>query len=326
MAALDRVAALAEGRRVISEEAGVLGLMAESLDGTFADVLEAVLACEGKVFITGMGKPGHIARKLAATLSSLGTPSVFLHPAEAMHGDLGSLDPRDLVIAISYSGESGEITGILPNIRALGCALVAITGNPSSTLAAAADIVQVLPGLDEACRLGLAPTSSTTAVLAYGDALAVAASAARGFTAADFGRRHPAGSLGKRLVLRVGDLMAKGEGVPSVPEGSALVDAITEIARAHLGAACVTAPDGALVGIVTDGDVRRAVSRRADIYSSSVDDVMSSDPKCAASAEFAFDALSRIRELDVNCLPVVDGGKLVGLVTWRQIVGAGIVG
>lgn len=326
MVVLDRLAAVEEGRRVISEEAGVLGLLAESLDDTFADVLEAVLGCKGKVFLTGMGKPGHIARKLAATLSSLGTPSVFLHPAEAMHGDLGSLDPRDLVIAISYSGESGEITGILPNIRAIGCRLVAVTGNASSTLAAAADIVQVLPEFEEACRLGLAPTSSTTAVLAYGDALAVTASAARGFTAADFGRRHPAGSLGKRLVLRVGDLMARGDEVPSVPVRCALVDAITEIARAHLGAACVVAGDGTLAGIVTDGDVRRAVSRRMDIYSSSVGDVMSSDPKCSTSSEFAYDALSRIRELDVNCLPVVDGGALVGMITWRQIVGAGIVG
>lgn len=313
------------GKRVFDIEITALERLRDSLDGTFAAILDEIIACPGKLIITGMGKPGHIAKKLAATFSSLGTPSFCLHPAEAMHGDLGMIDSCDLVIAISYSGESDEIVRILPNIKLLGAKLIAITGNANSTLAQAADIVQVLPDFEEACSLGLAPTSSTTATLAYGDALAVAASVEHGFDSADFGRRHPAGSLGKKLILKVNDLMAAGDAIPKVLVGSLLVDAVSEISCKRLGAVSVVDDDDRVLGIITDGDLRRFIERKMDIYSVSVDDVMQTNPKVTHSGTLAIDALSQIREQGVNCLPVLDGNRIVGLITWQQIVGAGIV-
>ena len=200
---------LAEAKKVFDVEINALEKTINILYNTFNQILDLIVNCKGKVIITGMGKPGHIAAKLAATFSSLGTPSFRLHPAEAMHGDLGMVSPNDILIAISYSGESDEIINILPSIKMIGVTLVGITGNPNSSLAKASDIVQVLPRFEEACYLGLAPTSSTTATLCYGDALAVVASGIYGFKDADFGRIHPAGALGKKLVLRVNDLMAK---------------------------------------------------------------------------------------------------------------------
>lgn len=322
---MDSEQKLQEGKRVISLEAETLERIRDSLDGTFVDILDKIISCTGKLVITGMGKPGHIAKKLAATFSSLGTPSFFLHPGEAMHGDLGMVGEADVVLAISYSGESDEIINILPNIKLMGATLVAITGNSNSTLAQAADIVQVLPEIEEACHLGLAPTSSTTAVLAYGDALAVAAAEQYGFNSVDFGKRHPAGSLGKKLILKVDDLMASGAAVPRVVVGSLLVDAIKELSNKRLGAVSIVDDQGDLAGIITDGDLRRLVADRKDVYSVTVDEVMSGDPKCAPKGILAVDALSMIREQDVNCLPIVEGRRLVGLITWQSIVGAGIV-
>lgn len=316
---------LEEGRRVIGTEIEALESVRCSLDGTFLAILNEIIACEGKLVITGMGKPGHIAKKLAATFSSLGTPSFFLHPGEAMHGDLGMVDRRDIVMAISYSGESDEIVRILPNIKMIGAKLVAITGNSSSTLAKAAEIVQVLPEFEEACHLGLAPTSSTTAVLAYGDALAVAASVNHGFKDVDFGKYHPAGSLGKKLVLRVEDLMASGEEVPRVNSESLLVDAIKEMSGKRLGAVVVTDEKEDIEGIITDGDLRRLVEGRRDIYSVKSGEVMTRNPKTIDGRSMAVDALRQIHDQDVNCLPVVEGRRLVGLITWQSVVNAGIV-
>lgn len=316
---------LEEGRRVIGAEIEALETVRRSLDETFLAILDAILTCEGKLVITGMGKPGHIAKKLAATFSSLGTPSFFLHPAEAMHGDLGMVDRRDVVMAISYSGESDEIVRILPNIKMIGAKLVAITGNRSSTLARAAEIVQILPEFKEACHLGLAPTSSTTAVLAYGDALAVAASVDHGFKDVDFGKYHPAGSLGKKLVLRVEDLMATGEDVPRVGPDSLLVDAIREMSGKRLGAVVIADVQGKIEGIITDGDLRRLVEARRDVYAVASGEVMTRNPKTIDGRSMAVDALRQIHDQDVNCLPVVEDGRLIGLITWQGVVNAGIV-
>lgn len=313
------------GKKVFDVEITALKRLRDSLDGVFAEILDEIAGCSGKLVITGMGKSGHIAKKLAATFSSLGIPSFCLHPAEAMHGDLGMLDSKDLVIAISYSGESDEIVKILPNVKLLGAKLIAITGNANSSLAQAADIVQVLPEFDEACNLGLAPTSSTTATLVYGDALAVVASTDRGFDSIDFGKRHPAGSLGKRLILKVDDVMATGVAIPRVSEGSLLVDAIAEISGKRLGAVSIVDCDDRVLGIITDGDLRRFIEKRMDIYSVNVDEVMHVSPKLTYSGTLAIDALRQIREQSVNCLPVLEGERLIGMVTWQQIVGAGIV-
>ena len=322
---MDRDSKIAEGKRVVEVEADALRAVSGAIDGTFVAILDAITACRGKLVITGMGKPGHIARKLAATFSSLGTPSFFLHPAEAMHGDLGMVGADDVVIAISYSGESDEVVRILPNIKMIGATLIAITGNAGSSLAAAADILQVLPGFDEADYLGLAPTSSTAAVLAYGDALAVAAAREYGFKESDFGKFHPAGSLGKKLVLRVSDLMARGGDVPMVPEGSMLAEAIEELSRKKQGIVSVVDGHGSLLGVITDGDLRRAVEQRRDIYETLAADVMATSPRSTAPDVLAIDALRKIRDEGVNSLPVVDRGTVVGTITWQVIVKAGIV-
>lgn len=314
-----------EGKRVLEVEIDPLTRLHDALGDDFVAIFDEIIKKRGKLVITGMGKPGHIAKKLAATFSSLGTPSFCLHPAEAMHGDLGMIGPEDTVIAISYSGESDEIVKILSNIKLIGATLVAITGNADSTLAKAADLVQVLPKFDEACNLGLAPTSSTTAVLAYGDALAVAASKEYGFNDADFGRFHPAGSLGKRLILRVDDLMAAGSRMASVSSHGLLMEAIKEISKKRLGAVCVVGKDGGLEGIITDGDIRRAVADHKDIYAVTVNEIMTSSPKRTHLGALAIDALVQMKDQNINCLPVERDGELAGMVTWQDIVGAGIV-
>lgn len=297
-----------------------------ALDSTFLKILDKIVECKGKVVVTGMGKPGHIARKLAATFSSLGTPSFCLHPAEAMHGDLGMISPADLVLAISYSGESDEIIKIIPNIKMIGAEIVAITGNPTSTLAKAADIVQVLPPFQEACHLGLAPTSSTTAALCFGDALAATASKVYGFREQDFGRLHPAGSLGKKLILKVEDLMAKGEENPYVDMETPLIDAITVMSHKGLGMVSIVDREMRLRGIITDGDLRRLIERRIDLYAVCVEKAMTPSPLRTSPERLAIDALRYIRQHKINNLPVVDTeDHLVGTITWQQIIRAGIV-
>ncbi len=317
---------LLEGKKVFDIEIEALQKTRDALDETFVQILDLVVNCEGKVIITGMGKPGHIASKMAATFASLGTPSFKLHPAEAMHGDLGMVSANDVVIAISFSGESDEIVKILPNIKMIGATLVGITGNPESSLAKASDIVQVLPKFEEACYLGLAPTSSTTSVLCYGDALAVVASGIYGFKDSDFGKFHPAGSLGKKLILKVDDLMAHADEIPVVPEGTLLMDAIPVMTKKGLGIVSVVDDNNVLKGIICDGDLRRIIERKVDIYSVTVDDVMIVNPKTVTKEKLAVDALHFIKRTNINNLPVVDAdNKLVGTITWQQIVKAGIV-
>ncbi|MFQ7574536.1 MAG: SIS domain-containing protein [Lachnospira sp.] len=317
---------IAEAKKVFDIEIEALKKTRDSLDGVFVEILDLVTECKGKVIITGMGKPGHIATKLAATFSSLGTPSFCLHPGEAMHGDLGMISSNDIVIAISYSGESDEIVRILPNIKMIGAKLIGITGNSSSTLAKASDIVQVLPPFEEACYLGLAPTSSTTAVLCYGDALAVVASGVYGFKDIDFGRFHPAGSLGKKLILKVADLMAKDEKNAVVTEASSLKDAIIELSKKGLGSVAVVNEEFELKGIITDGDLRRQLEKGADIYNMKVCDVMSKTPKTISSDNLAVDALNKMKENNVSCLIVADNSKVTGTIRLQDIIGIGIVG
>ena len=317
---------LAEGKRVFDIEIEALKKTRDALDDTYLQILDLITNCEGKVIITGMGKPGHIAAKLAATFASLGTPAFRLHPAEAMHGDLGMVSPNDVVIAISFSGESDEIVRILPNIKLIGAKVVALTGNSNSTLAKAADVVQVLPEFDEACYLGLAPTSSTTAALCYGDSLAVVASGVYGFKDENYAMFHPAGSLGKKLILKVEDLMAHGDDIPKVNSGTLLMDAIPVMSKKGLGIISVVDDDNHLIGIICDGDLRRIIERHVDIYSIAVDEVMIKDPKTTSMKRLAVDALHFIKKHSINNLPVVDeSGVLVGTITWQQIVKAGIV-
>lgn len=317
---------LLEAKKVFDTEITALEKTRDALDDTFLQILDLVVNCKGKVIITGMGKPGHIAAKLAATFSSLGTPSFRLHPAEAMHGDLGMVSSNDVVIAISFSGESDEIVKILPNIKMIGAILVGITGNPNSTLAKASDVVQVLPKFEEACYLGLAPTSSTTAVLCYGDALAVVASGIYGFKDVDFGKFHPAGSLGKKLILKVDDLMAKGEKNAKVHISVPLKDAIIELSKKGLGAVSVVEDEDKLAGIITDGDLRRQLEKGADIYNMKVEDIMSSKPLTISRDKLAIEALKMMKDRNISCLVVCEEGKAVGTIRLQDIIGVGIVG
>lgn len=317
---------LLEAKKVFDTEITALEKTRDALDDTFLQILDLVVNCKGKVIITGMGKPGHIAAKLAATFSSLGTPSFRLHPAEAMHGDLGMVSSNDIVIAISFSGESDEIVKILPNIKMIGATLVGITGNPNSTLAKASDVVQVLPKFEEACYLGLAPTSSTTAVLCYGDALAVVASGIYGFKDVDFGKFHPAGSLGKKLILKVEDLMAKGEKNAKVHISVPLKDAIIELSKKGLGAVSVVKDRDELAGIITDGDLRRQLEKGADIYNMKVEDIMSSKPLTISRDKLAIEALRTMKDRNISCLVVCEDGKAIGTIRLQDIIGVGIVG
>lgn len=317
---------LQEAKRVFDIEIEALSKTRDLLDKTFIEILDLIVSCTGKVVITGMGKPGHIAEKLAATFASLGTPSFFLHPGEAMHGDLGMISGNDIVIAISYSGESDEIVSIIPNIKLIGAKIIGITGNQNSTLANSADVVQVLPKFEEACYLGLAPTSSTTTVLCYGDALAVVASGIYGFKDADFGKFHPAGALGKKLVLKVRDLMAKGEDIPAVRQNTLLMQAIPIMSKKGLGVLSIVDDENRLQGIITDGDLRRIIEKHIDIYTEVVANVMVKNPKRILPDKLAVEALRFIKETSINNLPVVDENNiLVGTITWQQIIKAGIV-
>lgn len=317
---------LTEGKRVFDIEIEALKRTRDALDEIFVKILDLVTGCTGKVILTGMGKPGHIATKLASTFASLGTPSFCLHPAEAMHGDLGMISKNDVVIAISYSGESDEIINILPNIKLIGATLVGITGNANSTLAQTSDVVQVLPKFDEACYLGLAPTSSTTAVLCYGDALAVVASGVYGLKDTDFGKFHPAGVLGKKLIYKVDDLMAKDENNAIVHELSTLKDAIVELSKKGLGVVSIINDEGNLTGVITDGDLRRQLEKGASIYDLHVEDVMTKKPITIESGALAVVTLNILKEQNISCMPVLLEGKPIGTIRLQDIINVGIVG
>ena len=276
--------------------------------------------------MTGMGKSGHIAKKIAATLASLGTPAFYLHPGEAMHGDLGMLSKEDIVIAISFSGESDEIIKIIPNIKLIGIRLIALTGNPKSTLAKIADIVQIFPKIEEACYLGLAPTSSTTATLCYGDSLAIVASRVYNFRNKDFAALHPAGSLGKRLIFKVENLMSTGEKNAKININSSLKDAIIELSKKGLGVVAIVDNTDNVLGIITDGDLRRQLERNIDIYTLKVEEIMHKKPIVINKNQLAIEALKIMKEKNISCLLVTEENKLIGIIRLQDIIGVGIIG
>lgn len=323
---MDNHQIIEEGRRVFNTEITALQKTRDALNETFATIIQEFSKCKGKIIVTGMGKPGHIATKIAASLSSLGTPSFCLHPAEAMHGDLGMVTSQDVVFAISYSGESDEIVRILPYFKLIGAKVIALTGNPDSTLAKAADISEVFPKFDEACALGLAPTSSTTVELCYGDALAVVCSIMAGFRDENYARIHPAGSLGKKLIYKVSDIMVAGEGNAVVQEGTSMKDTIIEISKKGLGMVSVVDEHQHLRGIVTNGDLRRQLDEGVDIYALRVEDVMTKRPIVINSEQLAVEALNLMKERMINSLPVIDRqDRLIGTIRWQDILHAGIV-
>ncbi|KZX78394.1 D-arabinose 5-phosphate isomerase, partial [Alcanivorax sp. HI0013] len=266
------------GRRVLDIEARAVDCLKDSLDDSFSAACDLMLAARGRVIVTGMGKSGHVGSKLAATLASTGTPSFFVHPGEASHGDLGMITPDDVVLALSNSGETAEVLAILPVIKRKGTALIGMTGRPQSALAQLSDVHLTVAVSEEACPHNLAPTSSTTAALAMGDALAIALLEARGFTPEDFAMSHPGGSLGRRLLLKVDDIMHAGEQLPVVASGTSLSEALLEMTRKGLGMTAITRDDGTLAGIFTDGDLRRMLDRDIDIRKATIDEVMVAQP------------------------------------------------
>ena len=315
-----------EARRVLKIEAeAVLSLM-NAVGESFEDAVELIFACEGKVVITGMGKSGLICQKIASTMASTGTPAFFLHPAEGVHGDLGMLAKRDVVIAVSNSGETEEVLRILPVIKRMGLSLISISGNSSSTLARAGDIFLHVTVKEEACPLGLAPTASTTATLALGDALAVALMYRRGFKEEDFALFHPAGSLGKGLLLKVSDLMHTGEKVPVVFEDSSVKETIFEMTSKGFGITAVMSRGGDFVGVITDGDLRRALERDGNIINERASDIMTRNPKIVSSEALAAKAL---REMEDNKITVLfvsgDGGRPEGILHLHDLLRAGVV-
>lgn len=313
-------------RRTLEIEAAAVASLAGRVDATFLGAVEALLACRGRVVVTGMGKSGHVGGKIAATLASTGTPAFFMHPAEASHGDLGMITGDDVVIALSNSGESAEIAGIVPLIKRRGARLIAMTGNPASTLAREADIHLDAGVAQEACPLNLAPTASTTASLALGDALAVATLHARGFTAEDFALSHPAGSLGRRLLLRIEDIMHTGESTPRVREDATLRDALLEMTRKGLGMTTVVDAGNKVVGVFTDGDLRRLLDRDIDVRAARIAEVMKTGPRTIAAGALAAEAARVMEEHKVNGLLAVDAdGRLVGALNMHDLMRAGVV-
>lgn len=313
-------------RQVLDIEADALRVMSSRLDTGFADAVTLMLACTGRVVVSGMGKSGHVGGKIAATLASTGTPAFFMHPGEASHGDLGMIAPNDVVLALSNSGESSEIVCIVPLIKRRGAKLVAMTGNPNSTLAREAD-AHLHAGVDkEACPLNLAPTASTTAALAMGDALAVALLDARGFSADDFARTHPGGSLGRRLLVHVRDIMQSGDALPQVPLDASLKAALFEITQKGLGMTAVVDAAGRVAGVFTDGDLRRALEHTLDLQQARVADLMTHNPKTIRADELAVAAVEKMETLKINGLLVVDAhDTLVGALNMHALLKAGVV-
>jgi arabinose-5-phosphate isomerase len=317
----------ASGRRVIGIETRGLDAIAARIDGAFTAACEAMLACRGRVVCSGMGKSGHIARKIAATLASTGTPSFYMHPGEAGHGDLGMVTDADVVLALSYSGESDELLMLMPVLKRQGNALIAMTGRPDSSLAREADVHLDVSVPAEACPLDLAPTASTTAALAMGDALAVALLEARGFTAEDFARSHPAGSLGRRLLLHIRDVMHGGDDVPRVRESATLSETLVEMSRKRLGMSAVVDGDGRLLGLFTDGDLRRTLDDAdVDMRSTPISAVMTRSPKTIGSDALAVEAAQLMEAHKINALLVIDDERrVVGALNIHDLLRARVV-
>ena len=318
--------ALDLAREVLSIEAAAVLALTQRIDETFLRALNIILSCEGRVIVSGMGKSGHIARKIASTLSSTGTPAYFVHPAEASHGDLGMITAEDVFIALSYSGESEELLIIVPAIKRQGARLISLTGNPQSSLGLAADAHLNVAVDKEACPMGLAPTASTTAALALGDALAVALLDAKGFGEEDFARSHPGGNLGRRLLTHVRDIMHTGTEIPVVGHDALLSDAVLEITRKRLGMTAIVDDTQRVLGIYTDGDLRRTLEKRLDFTTTPVSAVMSRNPRTIAPDALAAEVVQIMEQHNINQMLVVDAGnKLVGALNVHDLLRAKVI-
>jgi arabinose-5-phosphate isomerase len=325
--AINASAITQSARTVIATEAAAVQALEARVGPAFVEACRVILGCQGRVVVSGMGKSGHVARKIAATLASTGTPAFFVHPGEASHGDLGMILPQDVVLALSYSGESDELLFILPVLKRQGIPLIAITGKPDSSLARQADVHLDGSISSEACPLGLAPTTSTTVALVMGDALAIALLEARGFTADDFARSHPAGSLGRRLLLHIGDVMHKGEDVPRVSPEASLTSALMEMTRKHLGMTAVVDADQRLLGVFTDGDLRRALDDEdVDLRGASVAELMTRGPKTIGADKLAAEAAQLMEKHQIHALLVVDDEqRVVGALNIHDLLRARVV-
>lgn len=323
----DAAALIDSGLAVIDVEARAIQALKSSVDANFVAACRLMLGCRGRVVCIGMGKSGHIARKIAATLASTGTPAFNVHPAEASHGDLGMITDADVVLALSYSGETDEVLTIVPVLKRQGNALIAMTGRAGSTLAGLADVHLDVSVLEEACPLGLAPTSSTTAALVMGDALAVALLGARGFTSEDFARSHPAGSLGRRLLLHISDIMHTGPEIPRVAADASMSDALVEMSRKRLGMTAVVDDEDKLLGVFTDGDLRRALDDAAfDLRATPVLRAMTRNPKTIGPDKLAVEAAHLMEEFKISALIVVDAAqRVVGALNIHDLLRARVV-
>ncbi|MEE9511271.1 MAG: KpsF/GutQ family sugar-phosphate isomerase [Gammaproteobacteria bacterium] len=315
-----------QARRVLEIEARAVQDLIPRLDSRFAQACELCLACAGRVVVTGMGKSGHVGGKIAATLASTGTPAFFVHPGEASHGDVGMITPKDLVVAVSNSGETAEIVTLLPLLKRMGVELITLTGKSDSTLAEAATVNLDIAVDEEACPLNLSPTASTTAALAMGDALAVALLESRGFTREDFARSHPGGTLGRRLLLLVGDLMHTGEEVPKVAADTLLADGLIEMTAKGLGITAIVDASGNLEGVYTDGDLRRTLDNPVDVHATTMREVMTKNPKTVNPKLLAAEAVRLLEQHQITSLIVVDDdSSVVGALNVHDLFRAGVM-
>ena len=318
--------ALDLAREVLNIEAAAVQALSARLDENFLHALNVILRCEGRVIVSGMGKSGHVARKIAATMSSTGTPAYFVHPGEASHGDLGMITGSDVIIALSYSGESQELLTIVPIIKRQGAKLISMTGNSLSSLAQVADVHLNAAVDKEACPMGLAPTTSTTAALALGDALAMALLDTKGFGVEDFARSHPGGNLGRRLLTHVRDVMRVGERLPMVNLDAMLSDAILEISKKGVGMTAIVDTEQHVLGIYTDGDLRRTLAKKLDFNATPVRDVMSSSPRCIGPESLAVEAVQMMEQYSISQMLVVDEQKkLIGALNMHDLLHAKVI-
>ena len=323
---VDSIQFIESAKRAIEIERDSISLLIDRIDERFSKACQILLNCKGRVVVTGMGKSGHIGKKIAATLASTGTPSFFVHPGEASHGDLGMITSNDVVIAISNSGNTSEVVTILPLIKRMEAPLISMTGSSTSLLAQEADSNLDVSVETEACPLGLAPTSSTTATLVMGDALAIALLEARGFSAEDFAFSHPGGSLGRRLLLKVSDIMHSGERIPSVNHNVKLSEALLEISEKGLGMTAVTDDEGKLCGLFTDGDLRRSLDKTIDIHNTHIDKVMTSHCRTIKADILAAEALAIMEDNKINGLIVTDKEQnVVGALNMHDLLKAGVI-
>jgi arabinose-5-phosphate isomerase len=313
------------GKKVLDTELHALEKIRDYIDNSFTLACELILHCQGKVIVMGMGKSGHIGRKIAATLASTGTPAFFVHPGEASHGDLGMIKKSDVVIAISNSGEAVEILALLPVIKRLGIAMISMTGKPESSMAKMAQVNLQITVDKEACPLNLAPTSSTTATLVMGDAVAISVMEARGFTADDFALSHPGGALGRKLLLRIADVMHSGELLPMIEEHASIKDALLEISHKGLGMTAIVDHSQQLRGIFTDGDLRRLLDNHIDIHNTSIGEVMSNNPQTISPQLLAAEGLKLMEDNKINGLLVTENNQLVGALNMHDLLKAGVL-